>query len=356
MEDATSAAPAEFCRDSEMLEQPWENLQAYLAERGLDFKSASVRQFAHGYGNLKYLIEVDAEPRVLRRPPPGPLPPGGNDMGREYGVLSGLWRRFPLAPRAQLFCDDESVLGAPFFLMEYRPGLVVRSELPENLRGREVELTEMLVETLATLHAVAPAEVGLHELGRPEGFLSRTVEGWAKRAEVASGGTPLASVGELADWLRDHSVPDADPVLLHNDYKLNNIILDADHPTRPIAVIDWDMATRGDALFDLATLLSYWSEADDPPAMYALEQMPTASPGFPCRQEVAELYAERSGLDLSDFIFHRVLAMFKLGVVFLQLHARYRRGSTCDERFAEFGKVAEGLLDFALEASAGRVF
>ena len=263
-------------------------------------------------------------------------------MSREHRVLEGLCDVFPLVPRPLLLCEDDAVLGVPFILMEYRSGLVVRSTLPDQLAAHASDLSEMLVDILVSIHRLVPEEAGLGELGRPEGFLERTVAGWAKRADVATDHIPPAAVGELATWLGDNLVPDGAPTLIHNDFKLNNVILTEDDPTRAKAVIDWDMTTRGDPLFDLATLLSYWVELGDPPAMHELLQMPTAQQGFLTRQQVAELYAERTGRDLSDFVFHRVLAMFKLGVVFLQLYARYRRGTTTDERFADFARRRKG--------------
>ena len=337
--------------------QPWDRLADHLRAAGMAFApSPAPRQFSGGLGNLNYLVEVDGRSLVLRRPPAGPLPPGGNDMSREYRVLSRLWRRFPLAPRAIHFCGDESVLGAPFFLMEYRPGWVVRGTLPGPLVGRGAALSRMMAETLATLHGVPPGDVELDGLGRPEGFLARAVEGWVKRASVATDGEPPPLTDELGRWLRRHLVPDGAPTLLHNDFKLDNVILDAKDPTRPVAVLDWDMCTRGDPLFDLATLLSYWVEPGDPEPMHEFGQMPTAEPGFYGRKEMIELYARLSGRDVSDFLFHRVLCLFKLAVVLLQLHARHRRGITRDARFEPLGRIARGVLAFAHEIAEGRAF
>ncbi|MGI9336539.1 MAG: phosphotransferase family protein [Gammaproteobacteria bacterium] len=350
----SSLSSSEF-RETTQLD--WEALGAYLQEQGMRFGgAASVREFAGGYGNWNFLIDVDGAPLVLRRPPAGPLPPGANDMRREYNVLSRLWEAFPLAPKARLLCEDESIIGAAFLLMEYREGLIVRDRLPESLTHCGRELSELLIGTLAALHDVDADQVGLGSMGRPDGFLERTVNGWLKRADVACGGTPPAAVFELGEWLEDNLADEGDCTLLHSDYKLDNMILQAGRPIRVSAVIDWDMCTRGDPLLDLATLLSYWTEAGDPPAMHELAQMPTAAPGFLCREKAAELYAKRTGRDLSDFMFYRVLAMFKLGVVFLQLHARYLRGQITNDRFKGFRKLAEGLLDFALVVSAGKVF
>jgi len=336
----------------------WDGLARHLAARGHRLSlDPPPRRFAAGLANLNFRIEFDGAAAVLRRPPPGDLPPGAYDMGREFRILSRLWRAFPLAPRGLFHEDDAAVLGAPFQILEYRRGFAVRAELPAPL-AREpaipAQLGRVLVEVLAQLHAVDPAAVGLGDLGHPDGFLQRTIEGWARRGEQARAHGPGRLLPELAGWLRAHRVPDGPPVLLHNDYKLDNLLLDP-HTLAPVAVVDWDQGTRGDALFDLATLLSYWTEAGDPPAMHALSQMPSAAPGFPGRRQAAEHYARLSGRDLSGFRFHRVLGLFKLGVVFHQLHARYRQGKA-DARYAGFGQVADGILEFTEAVMRGEYF
>lgn len=337
--------------------QDWPRLAEWLARRGMCLQQRPPpRQFAGGYGNLNYLLQVDGGALVLRRPPPGPLPPGANDMAREHRVLERLHEAYPLAPRALAFCDDPAVLGAPFFLMQYRPGRAVRGVLPGDLAPHARALGELLVDLLAKLHGVQPAAVGLADLGRPEGFLARAVDGWAKRAAAACDGAPPAAAGALLDWLRARAVPAGTVALLHNDFKLDNVLLAPEGGATPVAVIDWDMCTRGDPLFDLATLLSYWTEAGDPPCMHALEQMPSAAHGFPTREQAAARYASRTGCDLASFRFHRVLAVLKLGVVFLQLHARWRRGASDDPRFAGFGELGDALLEFGLEVARERVF
>lgn len=340
--------------------QDWDKLAAWLKEQGHDFApEPPPRQFAGGFGNLNYMLEIDGKQYVLRRPPAGPLPPGANDMNREHTVLKGLWREFPLAPRAILFCDDEDVLGAPFFVMEYRPGLVVHDTLPDVLTDEGKALSEMMVGVLADFHAVGPAKVGLEALGKPEGFLERAVKGWIKRAHVASEDIyedkrPPKPAREMAQWLEAQPIPQGDVTLLHNDFKLNNIVLNPERPTEPIAVLDWDMCTRGDPFFDLGTLISYWVEEGDPEPMKALNQMPTDNPGFLKRREVVELYAQRSGRDVSDFHFHHVLGVYKLGIIFLQLYARYCRGTVRDPRYAALGELGDAIFDFGLEIVQGK--
>ena len=337
--------------------QDWARLAAHLAQHGLALSTEPApRQFVGGMGNLNYLMNVDGQQAVLRRPPVGPIPPGANDMRREHRILSRLWQAFALAPRGFHFCDDESVLGAPFFIMEFRDGRCIYEGLPADLAGQGGPITDMLIGTLATLHAVDTEAIGLGDFGRPEGFLTRAVEGWAKRCGLAMDDDPPPVAGQIADWLRARLPAEQPASLLHNDYKLNNFLI-AHDGYAPVALLDWDQGTRGDPLFDFGTLLSYWIEPDDPEAMHFMGQMPTATdPSFPGRRTVVELYGRLSGRDISDILFHRVIGMFKLSVIFLQLYARHRRGDHRDPRLAELGGIGEDILDFTWEIAQGRAF
>mgnify|MGYP002629569883 CR=1 FL=1 len=340
--------------------QDWPSLGEHLKSAGMVLDAADPpRQFDSGFGNLNYRIVVDGSPVVLRRPPMGPVNPGSNDMLREGRILSRLWREFPLAPRCLHVCEQPDVLGAPFILMQYRPGRVIGGSFPSDLADRlnaGAFIGERLVATLAELHAIDPAAVDLDTLGRPEGFLERTTNGWAKRARLSWDTEPPPVLDRVLDWLGANQ-PSENPAaatLLHNDFKLDNVILDPD-TLDPIAVIDWDMGTRGDPLHDLAVLLSYWTEADDPPVMHELNQMPSAGFGFPTRRQIAEAYSAESGRDLDGLRFFRVLAVLRLAVIFMQLNRRFRE-SGGDPRFASFGELANGLLSFADDVSANRYF
>jgi aminoglycoside phosphotransferase (APT) family kinase protein len=351
-----SVHPGEFSELTHSIPQDWASLARYLARRGIEFGPSPPRQFAGGYGNLNYLIEIDGTPAVLRRPPAGPLPYGANDMAREYRILSSLWREYPLAPRAMFYCDEASVLGAPFQIIEYRPGMVIRDTLPPDLAGRPelaMLLSRQLVESLAALHAVDPAQVGLVTLGRPAGFLARTVDGWAARsAAVADLINPLA-LSETVDWLRGRVPADTPPSLLHSDFKLDNMIL-APQTLAPVAVIDWDMGTRGDPLWDLAVMLSYWVEPEDPACLHRVRQMPTAQPGFWRRHEVLAAYLRLSSRALGDFTFYRVLSIFRSAVIFLQLYDRFRRSPGQHMRYTDFDTLGRELIEHAVELIRGR--
>lgn len=333
-------------------------LAAYLAGVGLPLDAAEpIRQFGTGMANVNYRLRAGGRMLVLRRPPDGDLPPGAHDMAREHRILSRLWRALPLAPESVHLCEDRNVIGVPFQLIEYRPGLVIKGDDKQHFLGRpEVAAAtgRMLVETLVAIHRVEPHAVGLGDLGKPEGFIARAVKGWSGRAERLELAPATAVVArELADWIAGQPIRLRAPTLLHSDFKLDNLIVEPG-TLRPVAIVDWDMGTRGDPLFDLATMLSYWAEPGDPACMHDMKQLPTAAPGFPTRNEVVAEYARLTGLDVSDFPALRVLAMFKLAVVLLQLHALWKRGAAKGDDYAAMDRIAHELLLFARDVSAGR--
>jgi aminoglycoside phosphotransferase (APT) family kinase protein len=337
----------------------WSRVRAYLAAQGhrLDLDPAP-RQFAGGLANLNYLIHMDGAPAVLRRPPMGELPAGAYDMAREFRILSRLPDALPFIARGLHLCDDPAVIGQRFQIIEYRAGLVIREHLPAELAHRPevgARLSQIMLETIAAIHAVDTAAVGLDDLGRPDGFLARGVAGWRKRGLTAMEDGTEGLHRDVGEWLERNIVPDGTPALLHNDFKLNNIILDPDS-FAPRAVVDWDQGTRGDPLFDFATLLSYWIHPDDPWAMHDMAQMPAVEACLCTRQEAVARYSRLSGRDMSGFLFHRVLAMYKLAVIFLQLGLRYRTGVTQEPRYAPLTEIGSGILEFTHEIAQGRAF
>lgn len=333
-------------------------LARYLETVGLALDmEVPIQQFATGLANVNYRLSVNGRLMVLRRPPPGDLPPGAHDMKREHRVLSRLHEVHPLAPQSLHLCEDTAILGVPFQIIEYRPGTVIKGNDATLLNGKPdvcAQLGQMLVETLVSVHQVDVATIGLENFGKPEGFIPRAIKGWRNRAERLQPVTTTAALAtELGTWLEAQSINDRAPTLLHSDMKLDNLILD---PTtlQPTAIVDWDMSTRGDPLFDLATMLSYWTEADDPECMHRLAQMPTTLPGFPTRDQVVEVYASLTGINVDDFKVLRVLAMYKLAVVFLQLHALYGKGPDADPRYSEFDRLGEELFLFTRDVAHDR--
>jgi aminoglycoside phosphotransferase (APT) family kinase protein len=332
-------------------------LARYLATQNFAYDpDRPVRQFAGGLANRTYLIELDGDPAVLRRPPAGELPRGAHDMGREHRVLAALSKVLPLVPAGLHYCPDPSVIGAPFQLIEYRAGGVIRdSAQAAALAERQcAELSEMLVRILASIHRIDPAQCGLDGLGRPEGFVQRTITGWARRgADVLDSAASVAHLNAVMRWLDAQPLAERTARLIHLDFKLDNLILD-EATLEPRAIVDWDMGTRGDPLFDLATLLSYWAEPGDPPELQGGVAMPTAQPGFWTRRQVATAYAEATGESVDDLLTLYVLALMRLGVVYFQLHRQWLNGAVKSTRYAEFDRIGAAVLEHAAEIAAGR--
>jgi aminoglycoside phosphotransferase (APT) family kinase protein len=352
---STSVSGRGFKPVAHSVPQNWAALARWLAGSGAALGPASARQFAGGFGNLNYLVEIDGKPAVLRRPPSGTLPRGANDMAREYRILSSLWQAYPLAPRALFYCGDPNVLGAPFQIIEYRPGIVIGDAMPPAFTGRpEIgsKLSRQLVEALAELHAIDAAQIDLETLGRPAGFLGRTFESWAGRGTAVADLVGSRAFSETVAWLSQRVPADKPPSLIHSDFKLDNMILE---PTSLalVAVIDWDMGTRGDPLWDLAVMLSYWAEPDDPVCIHRMRQMPTAQPGFLRRREVLDAYQRLTSRAIDEFNFYRVLSVFRTAIVFLQLFDRYRREPGPNIGCAEFSRLGRELVDYAWEIAHG---
>ncbi|HSL00995.1 MAG TPA: phosphotransferase family protein [Rubrobacteraceae bacterium] len=323
---------------------------------GLPGGELEVRQFPSGASNLTYLLEIDEWEGVLRRPPFGPVPPKAHDMGRESRLLARLHEAYPLAPKPYFFCEDESVIGAPFYVMERRRGVVIDDSFPEGIepdRDLRRGISETVVDTLVELHAVDPQEAGLGDLGRPEGFLERQAKGWIQRYHEART-DEIEEVGPLARWLSEGVPESPEPTIIHNDYKLNNLVLNPDDLTEVRAVLDWEMATVGDPLFDLAVSLSYWAEPEDSEQLKAVMPTVTSTTGFMTRRELMDRYAQQSGRDLSAMHWHLVFGYFKLAVILQQIYARWKGGQTQDERFANFDeKVCTLILHANTLASEG---
>ena len=339
----------------------WPRLAAYVREqlatgRQLEnFDAAAemqVEQFSGGHSNLTYLLRFGACEVVLRRPPFGPVPPRAHDMAREFRILAALHPVFPLAPRPYLLCEDAEVAGATFYLMERRRGLVVRGveppQLAENPPARR-HASAALVETLVQLHGV---DIGAHDLaalGKPAGFVTRQVGGWAQRWR-GSQTSALPEMDQLALWLEEHLPPETErPALVHGDYKLDNVMLDAKSASRVVAVFDWEMSALGDPLVDLGILLCYWVHAAAPHMAGDSLASVTGHHGWYTREEIVEHYAARSGRDLRHLTFYEVFAVFKLAVVVQQIYFRYRRGQTDDPRFATLGERVAWLAQLAAE-------
>jgi aminoglycoside phosphotransferase (APT) family kinase protein len=309
-----------------------------------------------GRSNLTYVITEAGTDRqwVLRRPPLGHVLPTAHDMGREYRLLSALDGTAVPVPHPIADCTDEELIGAPFYVMDLVDGLVVRdAATAASLSGRQAGVASAaLVEVLARIHAVDPAEVGLERLGKPEGYLERQVTRWGQQWE-RSATRPLASLDDVVTRLKA-ALPDLPPGgsgIVHGDYRLDNTILDRDDPGTIRAVVDWEMATLGDPLADVGLLLVYMSDASADVVDVAAAGR--ANPGFWSPDRIAEGYAGVSGRDLGAIDFYVVLGYFKLAVVAEGIHARFTQGKTVGEGFEHIGRSVPVLLDAALDVAAG---
>ena len=313
-----------------------------------------IAQFPGGHSNLTYSIRYGDCEFVLRRPPVGPVAPTAHNMPREYKLLSVINPHFPLAPKPVLLCEDNSVMGVPFYLMERRRGLIVRFKVPAEI-GEDIalrrRLSESVVDTLVALHAVDIQSSGIIQIGKPTGFVARQIRGWADRWQRSKTGE-LPEMDQVIDWLTDRIPVDNDPdaTIVHNDFKLDNIMLAANDPSRVVAVLDWEMCTVGDPLVDVGLFLSYWTmkgtsgEADKNSSLRAV----TNGPGWMTREEIIERYEARTGRDLSRIVFYETFARFKVAVVIQQIYFRYAQGQTRDERFRNFDGLVRELSREAL--------
>jgi aminoglycoside phosphotransferase (APT) family kinase protein len=296
-----------------------------------------VTQFPGGFSNLTYLLTVGQDQYVLRRPPFGSKVKSAHDMGREFRILSALEQVYPYAPRPLHFCTDQDVLGCDFYLMSCIDGIVIRKDYPPRMVLTPQQVRQQfftLFDVLGELHSVDLKKAGLESFGKPEGYVRRQVEGWSWRFGDAR--TPDApDFDPVMQWLDDRMPADSGLArIIHNDYKLDNVIWSAADPLQLIGVLDWEMATVGDPLMDLGCTLGYWVEATDPAHHRSFRAMPSDAPGAPTRAEIVARFSERTGLAVERFDFYFCFGMFRLAVIGQQIYYRYHQGLTGDARFA----------------------
>src|ERR1051325_5508063 len=329
-------------------ELPIDRLSEYLNEH-LD----SIEQFPSGFSNLTYLIRTGNRELVLRRPPIGAKIKTAHDMSREYRILSHLHPVYKKVPRPLLFCDDEQILGAPFYVMERVKGIILRAQpprdielSPELMRG----LSETFVENLAEIHEVDYEAAGLGDLGSPQGYVKRQVEGWTTRYYNART-DDVPAIERLAEWLEQNQPADSvKAALIHNDYKYDNLVLAPEDLGRVVAVLDWEMATIGDPLMDFGTTLGYWVEAEDPEEWQRYGFGLTALTGSLRRTELLEIYSRRTGREIGEPVFYFAYGLLKIAVIVQQIYFRYQKGLTRDPRFAQLGALVRACGELAQRA------
>ena len=337
--DATAEPRAGEELDAEKLER---FLKANVPGASGDLEIA---QFPAGHSNLTFSLRMGGDDWVLRRPPFGAETVSGHDMGREFKVLDKLGPVFGPAPTPVIFEGSGDVIGAPFYVMERISGVILRSELPPGLDlGPDVmdRLSLSVIDNLAAIHTLDYETVGLGDLGRPDGYVRRQIEGWTQRYQAAQT-DEISDLDDVASWLGAHMPAERGAALIHNDYKFDNIVLDRNDVTRIIGVLDWEMATIGDPLMDLGTALGYWVELGDDPALLATAFGPTSRPGAWSRARLIEHYADATGFDVSGIGFYYVYALFKLAAILQQIYYRYAQGFTDDARFAQMIEVVKML-------------
>jgi len=338
-------------RAGEELDLP--RLSAYLGRHFDGPGPVTVEQFPSGHSNLTYRVTWGGRELVLRRPPFGSQVKSAHDMGREYRVLSKLHEAYNVAPKVILYCDDLSVLDAPFYLMEPMRGIILRRELPPGLRlspATARQLSEAFLDNLVRLHDLDYEKIGLGDLGKPQGYLERQVKGWIGRYDN-SATHDRSEVRRISTWLIANIPASSDATLIHNDYKYDNVVLDSNDITKIVGVLDWEMCTLGDPLSDLGTTLAYWTDPGDSGELQEICSAPTTTPGTLTRGQLAERYAVATGRSIHDMVFYLAFARFKVAVIVQQIYYRYARGLTHDERFATMPDRIAVLLRASLDGA-----
>ncbi|HMS40383.1 MAG TPA: phosphotransferase family protein [Pyrinomonadaceae bacterium] len=341
------------------------NLQTFLREK-LDVKIGEIEisQFPGGSSNLTYCVKIGADEYVLRRPPFGNQVKSAHDMSREFNVLSKLSAVYKPAPKPLIYCDDETIIGSEFYLMERRKGLIIRGKSPtaetralasgqsetlETSQDLRKKVVESFIENLANLHGLDYRKIGLENLGKPEGYAERQVTGWTKRYFNAKTDEHF-ELEKSIEWLNSNIPNSNGASLIHNDYKFDNVMLNPNDLTEIIAVLDWEMTTIGEPLMDLGSSLAYWMSKENGETMLSMPFNPRVLMENISRQELVEIYEEKSGKKVSDIVFYYVFGTFKLAVIAQQIYFRYTKGFTKDKRFATFNYFVNSLGKIALNA------
>lgn len=313
-----------------------------------------VTQYPSGASNLTYAVDYPNRRLVLRRPPFGTRPKSGHDMHREYRIMSSLAPAFPAVPNCVYYTDDESIIGAEFYVMDRSEGHLIHGDIPKGWdeaygwdEAASRQLCENFFQKLVDLHTLDYDALGLSDFGRPEGYVARQIGGWNTRFEKAWT-SDVDKFEDVRDWL-DANKPSKEmgSAVLHGDFRIDNCILKLDDPRRIDAILDWEISALGDPLMDLGNTLAYWIEADDPQFMHMMVRQPSKAPGMMTRQQVLDFYAAKTGHDVSNFQFYYVYGIWRLAVIIQQIYYRYFHGQTSDERFKPYGQMTSALGNLA---------
>jgi aminoglycoside phosphotransferase (APT) family kinase protein len=303
-----------------------------------------VLQFRSGASNLTYLLQYPGRELVLRRPPVGTKAVSAHDMKREYLIQSRLHSVYSLVPGMIALCEDHSVMGSDFYVMERVVGQIFRRDIAQEITASDIEvMADSLISGLVQLHGVDASILG--ELNKGPGYVARQVQGWSKRYRNAlTDDVPDAE--KVMAWLDTNKPEDVDSCIIHGDWRIDNVVFDLEH-SRIAGVLDWELATVGDPLMDLGSALAYWVDHDDEPGFAALRRQPSHLPGMPTREQFVAKYLQLSGRKCDDFTFYEVFGLFRLAVIIQQIWARYSAGQTTNPAFAGFGEAVNTLINRA---------
>ncbi len=333
-------------------------VRAWLAERGTVLgEDVEVRQFGGGASNLTYSLRDGTHDLILRRPPSGQKAKGAHDMGREFRIQDGLREAFPLVPEMVALCDDASVIGSEFYVMQRVDGVIPRRDLPPGVVLDEQQTRRLCtnaLDVLIDLHDVDVDATSLASMNKGAGYVERQISGWSARFRNAHT-EDVGDYEKVMAWLAEHQPEDVASCLIHNDFRFDNLVLDRDDPTRPVGVLDWEMATVGDPLMDLGGTLAYWVQEDDDEFFLEFRRQPTTLPGMLSRAEVVDYYCERTGRSVTpeQWRFYEVYGLFRLAVIAQQIYYRYFHGQTTNEAYAVFGPAAQYLEGRCEQIMAG---
>ncbi|MFC0272508.1 phosphotransferase family protein [Metabacillus herbersteinensis] len=326
----------------------WEKVEKHLriSINGLPEGKLNVRKFSEGYSNLTYLLSIDDWEGVLRRPPFGEVPPKAHDMEREYRMLEKVNPVFPLAPKPYVYCEDLAIMDKHFYVMEKKQGVVIDDKLPKSYGGSEQAgplISKTVIQTLVQLQSIDFKDAGLVNMGKPKGFMERQVKGWINRYDHSKTET-MPNLEELEKWLIANLPTNSETTIVHNDFKLNNMLLDAKDPGKTVGILDWELSTIGDPMSDLGSTVAYWGQQQD---LDMGINIVTDQPGFFSRRDFVEEYAKLSGRDVSDISYYVTFGFYKLGVILQQIHYRWKMGEIDDDRFGDLNKAVLNLFEMA---------
>jgi aminoglycoside phosphotransferase (APT) family kinase protein len=325
-----------------------EAVRTWLAQQGTQLADdVEVKQFGGGASNLTYSLRDSTHDLILRRPPSGQKAKGAHDMGREYRIQDGLAEVFPLVPEMVALCQDESVIGTDFYVMQRVDGIIPRRDFPDGVSLSEDEaraLCTNALDVLIDLHRIDVDQTPLASMNKGTGYVERQISGWSRRFRDAHT-EDVGDYEQVMSWLAEHQPDDVTSCLIHNDFRFDNLVLDRQDPTRPVGVLDWEMATVGDPLMDLGGTLAYWVQDTDDEFFRMFRRQPTNLPGMLSREEVVQYYSDRTGYSVTpeQWRFYEVYGLFRLGVIAQQIYYRYFHGQTTNEAYAIFGPASRHL-------------